>query len=84
MSYYKTQPKIIIDLIENLIWLGMSNLYGAFDTNISLAYLNNIIELLSVYNVDLPSALFLSQYPVEDEGGWGKTQKFPNLDELGR
>lgn len=78
-SYYLQQPEVVRSVIEELIWLGMSNLYGKFDSDVTFAYIVGIVELLEAEQINLPSVEILKSYPVTERKGWGNLQTFPAI-----
>lgn len=60
------------NLIENLLCIGISNLYGSFDSSVSIKYLDNIITLLNNSNVTLVNSEQVSTLKIEERNGWGK------------
>ncbi len=71
-EYYKSQPAIILDVIENIIWLGLSNLYCGFNSNHTIEYIKDIIELMIKEGVDLPAFDKVKMLSVSERRGWGE------------
>lgn len=67
--YLKNQQ--VADIIENLIWLGMSNLYGGFDSNITFEYVKDVIGVMNDNKIQLPDFSIISSCSVNERGGWG-------------
>ncbi|WP_156173313.1 hypothetical protein [Chryseobacterium gallinarum] len=72
-EYYTNIGSDSCNLIENLLNIGASNLFGAFDSTISIKYLNNIISILKDNNVYLPDPERVAALNVEEKNGWGNT-----------
>jgi hypothetical protein len=71
-EYYKCQPEDIITIYDELIWLGISNLYGRFDTDNSIRYLESIINILIEKKVELPPFFKVEKCSVTERKGWGE------------
>lgn len=78
-QYYEVQPQIICDIVEELIWLGISNLYGGFDTDISFGHLKVIIDLLVKCQIDLPDFNIVKTCSVVERNGWGDRTSMSNF-----
>ncbi len=74
-EYYLEQPQIIIDIYENIFWLGVSNLYGGFDTKITMPYLKGIISDLISFKINLPDMNIVKDCSILDHHGWGNRTK---------
>lgn len=70
-SYYKKQPDFFNVVLEELFWIGISNLYGSFDNKISLQYLSTIFDILKKENISLPNYKIVEQCSVTQDRGWG-------------
>ena len=79
VRYYRTQPAIVRNVTEELFWLGMSNIHGKFDSDITFVHLVEIIELLRKHKISLPDIEVLKDYPVTQRNGWGDVTTFPNI-----
>ena len=78
-KYYLSQPKILIDIIESVIWLGMSNLYGEFKSEITLPYITDIIKLLINENIELPDFNLINKCSISQRKGWGDITVMDNF-----
>lgn len=72
IKYYSEQPFVVLNIIEELIWLGISNLYGGFDSKHTFPYIIQIVKYLEEENIDLPNESILSRFPVSEDRGWGQ------------
>lgn len=79
VEYYSSQPKIITEILEDLFWIGMSNLYGGFDSNISFPYIESIVLLMGENNIPYPDIDILTRFPSSDMGGWGERTSISNI-----
>jgi hypothetical protein len=71
IAYYKKQPNFFNILLEELFWIGISNLYGKFDNKISLQYLSAIFDILKQENIPLPDYKIVERCSVTQDRGWG-------------
>lgn len=71
-KYYQSQPPILNELIEELIDLGLANLYCGFDTDISFPYIEQIIKLMIEHNIELPDFQIVETCSVKERHGWGE------------
>jgi len=71
LRYYYSQNELVAKVIENLIWLGMSNLYGGFDSNITIEYVKDIIGLMNDNKIKLPDFAIINSCSVNERRGWG-------------
>ncbi|OOB81618.1 hypothetical protein BZL53_14525 [Flavobacterium columnare] len=78
-EYYSNISKVTIDIIENLFTLGFSNLYGAFESNISLKYLHKIMEIMEMNNIPLPNYEIVKSCSVTERKGWGELVKMDDF-----
>ncbi|RFZ95135.1 hypothetical protein D0C36_06300 [Mucilaginibacter conchicola] len=76
---YYSESQLLTDVIENLIWLGMSNLYGRFDSKITFEYVKDIIELMTANNIQLPEFSVVSSHSVDENRGWGNPVNMGDL-----
>jgi len=72
IKYYSEQPFVVLNIIEELIWLGISNLYGGFDSKHTFPYIKQIVKYLEEENIDLPNEGILKIFPVSEDRGWGE------------
>lgn len=77
-NFYASQPSYIVETIDDLIWLGVSNLYSGFNSEKSLKCLKSILEKMYKYAVPLPSFEIVKDCSVSQRHGWG------NSDDLNR
>ncbi|NCD71133.1 hypothetical protein [Mucilaginibacter agri] len=71
LQHYYLKDKLVSDIIECLIWLGVSNLYGGFASKITFEEVKNVIELMSYNKIELPDFSIISSCSVNENGGWG-------------
>lgn len=71
-NYYNTAPDCLLEILEDLLWLGTCNLFGAFDTDISIVYIDKILKKLQELNIALPNIKVFSFSNVDQDGGWGE------------
>lgn len=76
--YYKKQPPFIVDIIENLFWLGISNLYSGYDSENSLKYLGLILEKMDEQSFALPDFEIIRGCSVNERHGWGELDDLNN------
>ena len=76
---YYSKNELVKDVIENLIWLGISTLYVGFNSNTTFEYVEDVIGLMNAYKIDLPNFSIISSYSVNERGGWGN---FIDIDAL--
>jgi hypothetical protein len=69
--YYKKQPEFFNIILEELFWIGISNLYGSFDNEISLQYLSTIFDILKKENIHFPNFEIVEHCSVLQDRGWG-------------
>lgn len=69
--YYQKQPLFIVNIIENLFWLGISNLYTSYRSDYSLKYLKIIIEKMNEYKLELPLFETIKNCSSSEKHGWG-------------
>lgn len=48
------QPPFIVEVIGDLFYLGISNLYVSYESENSLKYLTSILRIMQMNNVNLP------------------------------
>jgi hypothetical protein len=60
------------DIIENTVWLGISNLYGRFDTDITLGYLEDVITIMVNQKIRLPDFSIIANCSIKNSDGWGQ------------
>lgn len=70
-KFYTNQSKLNIEIIENLIWLGMANIYTSYDSALSMKYLEQIIEKLKETNIELPNVEHFKKYRIQGSNYWG-------------
>jgi len=71
LKVYYLQNELVANMIEHLIWLGMSNLYGGFNSAFTLDYVKDVIDLMHSNKVELPNFLIVNSCSVNELGGWG-------------
>lgn len=81
LKLYYTRSVLINEIIENTYWVGISNLYGKFKSEISMPYLINILSLMTDNNIALPSFEKVKDCPIEESGSWGALTEMENYDE---
>ncbi|MFP9114886.1 hypothetical protein ACLI1A_13200 [Flavobacterium sp. RHBU_3] len=70
-NYYARQPEYVIEAIQTLCNLGISNLYGGFKSEITMEYLDNTLRILNLLNVPLPPFKLVEQFSIKIVGEWG-------------
>jgi hypothetical protein len=73
--YYLSQQAPFKEVVEALIWLGISNLYIGFESNITFPYIEEIILLLLKDGITLPDFKNVEACNVSQRGGWGDITK---------
>jgi hypothetical protein len=68
---YYLKNMLVADMIENLIWLGISNLYGGFNSSNTFQYVKKTMNLMNDNRIELPDFSVISSCSVNDRGGWG-------------
>lgn len=79
-EYYKRQPNCILDSIETLFELGTSNLYGGFNSSITMEYLDDMLTVLEKLNIPFPPFHLIKNFPVMEEHGWGSIIDISTID----
>jgi len=69
-EYYQKNELAAI-LVETLLWLGISNLYGGFNSNITFKELESVIETMNDNKITLPDFSIVSSLSVDENSGWG-------------
>lgn len=77
-EYYKKQPPFLVDMIENLFYLGISNLYVGFNSENSLQYLNLILQTMADHLIPLPDFEKIRYCSIADQEGWGNKDNLIN------
>ena len=72
-AIYEKIPSAITELIDLIISVGLSNLYGGTSdySPHSLAPTLKVIELMDSHNYELPLLQQFSRYSFTDNNGWG-------------
>jgi len=70
---YYLKNTLVADIVENLIWLGISQLYVGFNSDSSFEYVQDIIDLLKDNKVELPNFSIISNCSVNVSNGWGNS-----------
>ncbi len=71
-GYYIRQPAFLVSIIDDLFWLGISNLYSSYKSEISFSYVIGIIETMNKEKISLPSFNKIENCSVEERKGWGE------------
>ena len=71
-EYYTRQPSFFVDMIENLFWLGISNLYVAYSSENSFKYLKLILEKMNEQSIPLPDFEKVKECSITQSDSWGK------------
>lgn len=77
-QYYCEQPPFIAEIIENLFWLGISNLYVAYSSENSLKYLKAILEIMDSESLPLPDFGVIERCSASQRHGWGESDSLSN------
>lgn len=83
-KYYLNQPDFFVEFLENLFFVGLSNLYIEFNSEYSLSYLKLLLQTMEKYAVPLPDSNLISNCSIEQHHGWGNQDHldyFLTLDE---
>ena len=78
-EYYQKHQQIIIDIFENIFNMGLANLYGGFNSNITMPYLIDIISDLNLFKIKLPVLKTVKDCSVDEHHGWGVRTKISNF-----
>ncbi|REC80459.1 hypothetical protein DRF60_01750 [Chryseobacterium elymi] len=70
-EYYLSLNQECLTLIDNLIPIGIGNLYGQFKSELTLDYLENIIEIMNYNKLELPKSDYIANLTVDQKNGWG-------------
>jgi len=73
LRYYYLKNTLVADIVENLIWLGISQLYVGFNSDSSFDYVQDIIDLLKDNKIELPNFSIISDCSVNVANGWGNS-----------
>lgn len=68
-EYYEKQSLFFVEMIENLFWLGISNLYVGFNSENSLEYLDLIIISMNNHKIPLPDFEKIRHCLITDQEG---------------
>jgi hypothetical protein len=71
LKYYLSLSHECLILIDNLLYIGINNLYGQFKSELTLAYLQNIIVIMNRNKMDLPQVNYVFNLTVDQKNGWG-------------
>lgn len=71
-EYYKKQPSFFVDMIDDLFFLGISNLYVAYSSESSLKYLTLIFEKMNQQSVPLPDFEKVKKCSITKNDRWGE------------
>jgi hypothetical protein len=77
--YFRSQPQLFQDVLEDLIELGRGNLYGGFSSKFTFTYIKSIIELLQKNNIKLLDIKIVGQFPLSERHGWGNRISFSSI-----
>jgi hypothetical protein len=70
-NYYISQPDYFVDFVDNLFFIGLSNLYIDFNTEYTLSYLKLLLQTMEKYVVPLPDSKLIVECSIEQRHGWG-------------
>lgn len=71
-DYYKKQPTFFVDMIDDLFWVGISNLYVAYSSESSLKYLELLLGKMNEQFVPLPDFGKVEKCSITQRHGWGE------------
>jgi hypothetical protein len=77
-EYYKQHPSFLVDMIEDLFWLGISNLYVAYSSENSLKYLKLLLEKMNKQYAPLPDFKKIEKCSITQRNGWGEYDDLKN------
>lgn len=77
-KYYISQPQLVSDILEDLLWIGISNIYVAYNPENSLKYLRKVINALKDKSIPLPPLRVIENCTVEGSNFWGKPDNLKN------
>lgn len=78
-SYYNCLDSNATTIIENIIWIGASNIYSNFDSNLSMEYFLKAIDIILGSNISLPEVSIVESLNISQDGGWGKRTQMKNF-----
>jgi hypothetical protein len=78
MSYYRLQPKFLVDMIDKLFWMGIANLYVAFNSEKTFKELASIVRIMEENSVPLPEFDKVKNCSANQRGGWGQQDNLRN------
>jgi hypothetical protein len=70
-EYYVLIPDQLLNIIEELIRLGISNIFAAYNSEDSMPHIMKIIEIMNTSNTDLPNFEIISDCIIKNGDGWG-------------
>lgn len=77
-EYYAKERPFIVDIIEDLLWLAVSNLSVGFDSDHSLKYLRLILAKMKEHSIPLPDFSKIEHCSISQNGGWGNDDDLTN------
>lgn len=69
--YSEICPETVSLVIDNLMWIGIANIYGGYRSEYTLPYLVSIVQTLEEEQVPLPDFKIVAQMSASDNNGWG-------------
>lgn len=71
-EFYEGISGDLFNLIDNTFWLGLENLYGKYDSEITMPYVENNINILLKNHIELPDYQKISNLTSDINSGWGE------------
>lgn len=71
-TYYINQPAFLTELIDELLWIGLANLYGGYNSKFTMGYLKRILLIMTNNSIPLPYFDLIKHCLVSKDKGWGE------------
>ncbi|WP_208094580.1 hypothetical protein [Mucilaginibacter agri] len=71
LKHYYLKNELAAEIIEILTWVGISDLYVAFNSKKTFDCVMEVIEILNSNGVELPDFSIVSSCSINENGGWG-------------
>lgn len=75
LEYYTSLNNECLTLIDNLLYIGINNLYGQFKSELTLNYLEDIIIIMKKNQIELPQVNHIFSLTIDQKNGWGNRVK---------
>ncbi|SHE56156.1 hypothetical protein [Chryseobacterium takakiae] len=79
LEYYTGLNNECLTLIDNLLYIGINNLYGQFKSELTLNYLEDIILIMKRNQIELPQINHIFSLTIDQKNGWGNRVKMKDF-----